>query len=60
MKDVVVKLDIPFGVSKDIVKLAQSWVCSPIAPSEMTILKVDLVKLTKLKHFLKTINPAMA
>ena len=58
VEDVVAAVNVPFVVAKDVVKLAQGWVCPPITPSEPAVLKVNLMELTEVKDFSEAVDSA--
>jgi hypothetical protein len=53
-----IKAKIPLGVAKESVKLTKGGGFPLIAPSETTVLKVDLFKLTRIQSSPKTVYPA--
>jgi hypothetical protein len=53
-----IKAKVPLGVAKESVKLAKSGGFPLIAPSEPTVLKVNLFKLTRNQSGPKTVDPA--
>ena len=50
MKQVIVVSGVPLGIVEEGIKLAQGGIGTFVAPSEASVLEVDFLELTGMKH----------